>query len=468
MNDAIIGLLVMATLIPLWIIPIRLGIQWAHRKGISPHWMWFGIHPVGGWIAFAVIRWGVNRIDCSSCNTPIPVTVQFCPNCNASVSEQLKSKRLFRWWKNEVQCANCKNFVKFNSRFCPSCSAPSPRLVCPKCGSDNTQLVTAKNALLSGITFLVFAFSSISVMENAFGKTGPVTWGHVLTGGLAALFTILAMMFFIRAFTRQSKQVSCLDCNEKSKIDDDTPKVSDPPIDRDLSTLRIEAHPAISQAKGDTSKSGSLLQNQGSSSPETSFTERDNLGTRHASKGVALAYWMGERLNSTRKDPFVMFTFKKEEEARNGLLGIPCIHVASDSQKLICTERLIFGYYAIEDVYEAILCGDALTVELWEQAKASFSTYGGEKKNDLAPTRHEARAPKAQAAHPEQVVYVKEERKSGMGGTAIYRVYKGPDEQSAMAFLQQNPVTQNLLYLVVETPEGNFCRDAMGIYKEDT
>jgi hypothetical protein len=109
-----------------------------------------------------------------------------------------------------------------------------------------------------------------------------------------------------------------------------------------------------------------------------------------------------------------------------------------------------------------------LTVELWEQAKASFSKHGGEKKNELAPTRHAGSAPKAQAARLEKVVYMKEERKSGMGGTATYRVYKGPDEQSAMAFLQQNPVTQNLLYLVVETPEGNFCRDAMGIYREDS
>ena len=58
-------------------------------------------------------------------------------------------------------------------------------------------------------------------------------------------------------------------------------------------------------------------------------------------------------------------------------------------------------------------------------------------------------------------------RRAGMAGTAIYRIYKGPDEQSAMAFLKENPVTQELLYLVVETPEGNFCRDLMGVYKED-
>jgi len=198
-----------------------------------------------------------------------------------------------------------------------------------------------------------------------------------------------------------------------------------------------------------------------------SYTEKDNLGTRHDSKSISLAYWMGERMNLTRKDPFVMFTFKEKEFAEAALLELPCIQVAADSKKLICTERLIFGYYAIDDVYEAIICGDALTVELWEQVRASFLKYGGEMKNELAPTRHATVTPKTQAAQPEKVVYIREDRQTGMGGTAIYRVYKGPDEQTAMAFLKENPVTQDLLYLVVETPEGNFCRDKMGTYKED-
>ncbi len=205
----------------------------------------------------------------------------------------------------------------------------------------------------------------------------------------------------------------------------------------------------------------------GNDQPSISYTEKDNLGTRHDSKSISLAYWMGERMNSVRKDPFVMFTFKEKEFAEAALLDLPCIQVAADSKKLICTERLIFGYYAIEDVYEVIICGDALTIELWEQARASFSKYGGELKNELAPTRHATAIPKTQPAQPEKVVYIREDRQSGMGGTAIYRVYKGQDEQSAMAFLKENPVTQDLLYLVVETPEGNFCRDKMGIYKED-
>ena len=40
----------------LTIVPVVLGIKAAKRKGVSPHWMWFGVHPLGGWIAYLVIR----------------------------------------------------------------------------------------------------------------------------------------------------------------------------------------------------------------------------------------------------------------------------------------------------------------------------------------------------------------------------------------------------------------------------
>ena len=37
--------------------PILLGVKWALRKKVSPHWMWLGgVNPLLGWIAFAAIR----------------------------------------------------------------------------------------------------------------------------------------------------------------------------------------------------------------------------------------------------------------------------------------------------------------------------------------------------------------------------------------------------------------------------
>lgn len=47
-----------------------------------------------------------------------------------------------------------------------------------------------------------------------------------------------------------------------------------------------------------------------------------------------------------------------------------------------------------------------------------------------------------------------------------YRVYRGASKKAAYDFLTKNIVNQRLFHLVIETPEGNFCRDINGIYKE--
>jgi hypothetical protein len=39
-----------------WVTPVALGVKSAKHKGISPHWMWFGIYPITAWIAFLLIR----------------------------------------------------------------------------------------------------------------------------------------------------------------------------------------------------------------------------------------------------------------------------------------------------------------------------------------------------------------------------------------------------------------------------
>lgn len=141
--------------------------------------------------------------------------------------------------------------------------------------------------------------------------------------------------------------------------------------------------------------------------------------------------------------------------------------MAQDSKRLICTDVLNFGYYQRDDgKYEAILWGDELTHELWEQAKMSFSKHGGLRKNDLEPEKYAISAPKAEEAKPGKVVFVREEHQQMIGSTLTYRIHKGPGATSAKAFLEQNPVNKKFFYIVVETPEGNYCRDIQGIYKE--
>ena len=196
------------------------------------------------------------------------------------------------------------------------------------------------------------------------------------------------------------------------------------------------------------------------------FTEKDNVGTRQDTLSKASTYWITRNM-SQKFDPFVIYIFDKESDARDALLDLDCIHVAKDTSKLICTKTLIFGYYPVENgKYEAIVCGGDLTHELWTAAKESFTKHGGKRKNDQEPEKKAPSTPVTTKAKPGNVTFVRENRQLKMGQVMIYRIYKGPDAASAKAFLLQNPVTKNFFYIIVETPEGNYCRDIQGMYKE--
>ncbi len=51
-----LAILYVVCLLALWIVPVVLGVRAAKEKGRSPHWMWFGLHPVSGWITYFWLR----------------------------------------------------------------------------------------------------------------------------------------------------------------------------------------------------------------------------------------------------------------------------------------------------------------------------------------------------------------------------------------------------------------------------
>ncbi|MFF7635962.1 hypothetical protein ACFZB9_22870 [Kitasatospora sp. NPDC008050] len=63
---------------------------------------------------------------------------------------------------------------------------------------------------------------------------------------------------------------------------------------------------------------------------------------------------------------------------------------------------------------------------------------------------------------PPEVRFVRTERSD----TATYHVHSGPDRQAALTFLRRNPVPDELVYTIVETPEGNFGRDLIYLFHE--
>jgi hypothetical protein len=52
------------------------------------------------------------------------------------------------------------------------------------------------------------------------------------------------------------------------------------------------------------------------------------------------------------------------------------------------------------------------------------------------------------------------------GQTNTYEVYTADSKAAALEFLETKRVTKALYFIVVETPEGNWCKDKMGMYQE--
>jgi hypothetical protein len=69
-----------------WVALIVFGVQDARRKNRSPHWFWFGLHPLGALITFIVMKSLGPRKRCGRCLQTAPIYAQLCPYCQAPYS----------------------------------------------------------------------------------------------------------------------------------------------------------------------------------------------------------------------------------------------------------------------------------------------------------------------------------------------------------------------------------------------
>jgi len=95
---ALVGALIaLAAIVVLgWVLPITLGLRMADRKRYSRLWMLFGIHPVGGWIAYIVLACLPPRVQCPNCGGFVRPNFRLCPFCHielASPSAQAPAPR---------------------------------------------------------------------------------------------------------------------------------------------------------------------------------------------------------------------------------------------------------------------------------------------------------------------------------------------------------------------------------------
>lgn len=64
-----------------WVLPVWLGLRWAGRKGYSRLWMLFGLHPLGAWIAAAILQVLPPRSRCAGCDRFVRDDFSVCPYC---------------------------------------------------------------------------------------------------------------------------------------------------------------------------------------------------------------------------------------------------------------------------------------------------------------------------------------------------------------------------------------------------
>lgn len=87
--EEVIGFFVVILIISiLWVLPIWFGVKWAKIKGVSKLWMLFGIHPMTGWIAYLVLKYGIDpRWQCNMCKESIKIGALICRYCGNKISQ---------------------------------------------------------------------------------------------------------------------------------------------------------------------------------------------------------------------------------------------------------------------------------------------------------------------------------------------------------------------------------------------
>lgn len=96
--------IIVISMLAAWAALVYFGIQAARRKGVSPHWMWFGLHPVGAVIAFMVLRFGVQSRESEMLLQGRVV----CTACHHAASEARPKRPSFWLGLPKYQCPSCK------------------------------------------------------------------------------------------------------------------------------------------------------------------------------------------------------------------------------------------------------------------------------------------------------------------------------------------------------------------------
>jgi hypothetical protein len=83
-NDRILTLLISLVILAVYAGLIVLGVRWAKSKNRSPHWMWFGIHPIGLVVVLIVMACISPLKRCPQCAQKVQSRARLCAFCGYS------------------------------------------------------------------------------------------------------------------------------------------------------------------------------------------------------------------------------------------------------------------------------------------------------------------------------------------------------------------------------------------------
>ncbi len=197
------------------------------------------------------------------------------------------------------------------------------------------------------------------------------------------------------------------------------------------------------------------------------YFEKDNHGTLQDTVQKADAYWFNRNFGTGKSEPFLLYAFKLESEAKKALAEIDFIHVAADTGNLICTRICHFGAYTNQSGHwEAIIAGSDFTLDDFNGIREIFKRNNGFVMNERAPEELVNISTTGSSGIDLSSVVFKEKYQKPADATRFftYEIFEAPDRATAIKFLEGRTVSEPLYYLLVDTPQGSFGKDNGGIY----
>jgi ankyrin repeat protein len=194
-----------------------------------------------------------------------------------------------------------------------------------------------------------------------------------------------------------------------------------------------------------------------------------NLGTFFDNHTDSKNLWLALSLNEIT--PYIIGEFNSYRKARKALLAPNFMRKGDEQKQIICTEPFNYGFFKHPlgkwrifvqgktfSYYDFIEVKKAITInngKIWQEEEPEH--------NDILNKNKDTE----KEIDTKNVIFDREQKQVASWDPSIintYMVYKGPNKETALEFLKNETVSKSQIYIVVETPDGKFCKDKMGMY----